>query len=172
MEKYNKKILMVFTLFVFLFLGLILYMTYFQIVRAKELKTNKEYSQYDSRNSVDENVIKRGTIYDSEGNPIVTTEKDSDGVNYRNFKYGKIYAPITGYNSKSYGTTGLEKTYRDELLDIKKDTPLADLKELIKDKKEGNSLQLTVNTEMQDLAMELLGKYSKGSIVAMNPQTG
>ncbi|WP_242491876.1 peptidoglycan D,D-transpeptidase FtsI family protein [Miniphocaeibacter massiliensis] len=172
MEKYNKKILIVFTAFVFLFVGLILYMTYFQIVKSKELKNNKQYSQYDSRNTVDENKVKRGTIYDRDGNILVSTKRQSDGNNYREFVYGKTYAPVTGYNSKSYGTSGLESTYRDELLAIKKDTPLSDLKKLIKDDKEGNDLILTTNTELQELATDLLSDEGKGSIVAMNPKTG
>ncbi|MDL2310650.1 penicillin-binding protein 2 [Peptostreptococcaceae bacterium OttesenSCG-928-C18] len=172
MEKYNKKILIVFTAFVFLFVSLILYMTYFQIVKAKELTNDKKYSQYDSRNTVDENKVKRGTIYDRDGNVLVSTKTQSDGNNYREFLYGKTYAPVTGYNSKTYGTSGLESTYRDELLDIKKDTPLSELKNLVKNSKEGNSLTLTTNTELQQLAMELISKYGRGSLVAINPQTG
>lgn len=170
MEKVNKKILIIFAGFVFLFLGLVLYMTYFQVVKAKDLN-NGEYSKYNPRNTVDENKVKRGTVYDSDGNILIETKTDSDKNNYRSFPYGEDYAPITGYNSKSYGTYGLEQSFSNQLLNIKEDTPLAELKKLVEKQDRGNDLKLTTNTELQKIAMdELNGK--KGSIVAMNPKTG
>lgn len=146
-------------------------MTYFQIVKSNDLKTGK-YSVYDGRNTIDENKIKRGTVYDSGNNVLVETRKDSDGDNYRYFPYEETYAPITGYNSATYGKTGLELSYGPQLLNIKKDTPLGDLKKLVDDQEVGNDVYLTSNADLQNKAMELLGNQGKGSVVAMNPKTG
>ncbi|WP_300409929.1 penicillin-binding protein 2 [Lagierella sp.] len=170
MERINKKIIVVFCVFVALFLGLVLYMTYFQIVKAKDIATG-EYSQYNRRHWVDENKVKRGTIYDSEGNVLVETQTDSDNNNFRKFTYGSIYSPITGFNSKNYGTSGLEKSYAKTLLNIKEDTPLSELKKLVETQEDGNNLVLTTNSTLQAYVMKLL-KDNKGSIVVMNPKTG
>ena len=125
MERINKKIIVVLTMFLGLFLALVLYMTYFQIVKAKDIATG-EYAQYNRRHWVDENKGKRGTIYDSEGNVLVETQTDSNNNNFRKFLYGSIYSPITGFNSKNYGTAGLEKSYAKTLLNIIENTPLSE----------------------------------------------
>ena len=171
MEKYNKKILIIFTAFVFMFLGLVLYMTYFQIVKANSIAKG-EFSQYNRRYWVDENKIKRGTIYDDSGNILVETRSDNDGNNYRYFPYEENYAPITGFNSKTYGTTGLEKSFARALLNIEDDTPLSELKKLVVAQERGNDLILTTNSQLQKTAMNLLKENGNGSIVAMNPRTG
>lgn len=170
MERINKKIIVVLTMFLGLFLALVLYMTYFQIAKAKDIATG-EYAQYNRRHWVDENKVKRGTIYDSEGNVLVETQTDSNNNNFRKFLYGSIYSPITGFNSKNYGTSGLEKSYAKTLLNIKENTPLSDLKKLVEKQKDGNNLMLTTNSELQSYTMKLL-KEHKGSIVVMNPKTG
>ncbi|QQK07112.1 peptidoglycan D,D-transpeptidase FtsI family protein [Miniphocaeibacter halophilus] len=173
MEKFNKKILIVFSFLVFLFLGLVLYMTYFQIAKAKDVSTGYgKYGQYNKRYWVDENKVKRGTVYDSQNNIVVETLKDSNGNNYRNFPFDDIYAPITGYSIN--GGSGLEKSFGKQLLNIKEDTPLSDLKKLVEKQDEGNNLVLTTNYKMQKVAMDLLEntEAKKGSIVAMNPKTG
>ena len=171
MEKFNKRIIMVFSAFLFLFISLVLYMTYFQIVKAKDLQS-KKYSAYDGRNFVDENKIKRGTVYDSGNNILIETRKDSDGNNYRYFPYEDMYAPVTGYNSKDYGKTGLELSYGPQLLNVKENTPLSELKKLVDDQEVGNDVYLTTNADLQRKSMELLASQGKGSVVAMNPKTG
>ncbi|MDO5017810.1 MAG: penicillin-binding protein 2 [Lagierella massiliensis] len=170
MERLNKKIIVVLSVFLGLFLALVFYMTYFQIAKAKDIAKG-EYSQYNRRHWVDENKVKRGTIYDADGNVLVETQTDSNNNNYRKFNYGSIYSPVTGFNSKNYGTSGLEKTFAKPLLNIKESTPLSDLKKLVENQQDGNNLILTTNTALQSHVMKLLREH-RGSIVVMNPKTG
>lgn len=130
-------------------------MTYFQIAKAKDVSIGYgKYGQYNKRYWVDENKVKRGTVYDSGNNIVVETLKDSNGNNYRNFPFDEIYAPITGYSIN--GGSGLEKSYGKQLLNIKEDTPLSDLKKLVEKQDEGNDLVLTTNYKLQKVAMDLL----------------
>lgn len=166
-NKMNKRIIVVLSFLMTLFVLLVLYLTYFQIVKADKIANN----EYNKRLWVDEDKVERGTIYDRDKNVLVETKKDSSGKNYRFFDYADIYGNITGYNSKTYGTAGLEKSYMKELLNINKDTPLSQLRNIVSSNNKGNDLVLTTNSTLQKLAYNLLdGK--KGSIVMMNPTTG
>lgn len=166
-NKMNKRIIVVLSFLMTLFVLLVLYLTYFQIVKADKIANN----EYNKRLWVDEDKVERGTIYDRDKNVLVETKKDQSGKNYRFFDYADIYGNITGYNSKTYGTAGLEKSYMKELLNINKDTPLSQLRNIVSSNNKGNDLVLTTNSTLQKLAYNLLdGK--KGSIVMMNPTTG
>ncbi|NMB13981.1 MAG: penicillin-binding protein 2, partial [Gallicola sp.] len=72
MEKFNKKIILILSLFVVVFVAFVLYMTYFQIVRAEDVARH----EYNKRLWVDENKIERGAIYDRNGNLLAETKKD------------------------------------------------------------------------------------------------
>lgn len=163
----NKRIIFVLSFLMTLFVLLVLYLTYFQIVKADKIANN----EYNKRLWVDEKKLERGTIYDRDKNVLVETKKDQSGKNYRFFDYANIYAAITGYNSKTYGTAGLEKSYMKELLNVNKDTPLSQLRNIVSSKNKGNDLVLTTNSKLQKLAYNLL-EGKKGSVVMMNPKTG
>lgn len=167
MKKTNQRIIIVLSVFLILFLLLVLYMTYFQQVKAKDLH-NSEYNQ---RNWIDENAVARGTIYDRDQNEVVVTKKDEAGNNYRYFNYGIAYGNLSGYSSKAYGTAGLEKSYAKTLLNINEKTPLSDLRDLVLSTDRGNDIVLTTNSRLQEKAYTLL-EGRKGSIVLMNPKTG
>ncbi len=164
----NRRIILVLSVLMTLFVLLVLYLTYFQIVKADTVANN----EYNKRLWVDENKIARGNIYDRDKNVLVETKKDDSGNNYRYFDYADIYGNITGYNSKIYGTAGLEKAYMKELLNINKDTPLSELKNFVdSNNNKGNDLVLTTNSKLQKLAYNLL-EGKKGSVVMLNPSTG
>lgn len=166
-EDTNKRITVIMASMTIIFVLLVLYLTYFQIIKADTIADN----EYNKRLWVDENKVRRGTIYDRDMVPVVKTDRDSNGNNYRVFEYGPEYAHITGYNSKMYGTSGLEKTKSKELLNISKDTALSDLKNLVNATDQGNDIVLTVNTELQKKAYALL-EGKQGAIVLMNPHSG
>lgn len=167
MEKFNKKIILILSLFVVVFVAFVLYMTYFQIVRAEDVARH----EYNKRLWVDENKIERGAIYDRNGNLLAETKKDSAGNNYRHYPKGIAFSNIIGYNSTQYGKNGLEKTFNNTLLNISKDTPLSELRNMVQSTDKGNSLGLTINSNVQEKAYSLL-EGRKGSIVVMNPETG
>lgn len=163
----NKRYTRVLTFISLLFLIVLGYLTYFQIFRADKYK----FSEDNRRNWVDDNKLKRGNILDRDGNIIAETKTDGNGESYRYFNYENVYAHILGYNSKKYGKTGLEKRYNRVLLNKQEKTPIGEIKKLLIEQKEGNSVKTTLNTELQGLATSLLQGH-KGSIILMNPQTG
>lgn len=163
----NKRYIRVLTLISILFLIILGYMTYFQVVKADKLKNDEN----NKRNWVDDNKLKRGNILDRDGNILAQTIDGENKEKIRNFPYGKTYAHLVGYNSKKYGKTGLEKRFNSVLINKHDKTPIAELKKIVIDQKEGNTIKLTTNTQLQEFALSLLnGK--KGSVILMNPKTG
>lgn len=163
----NKRYTRVITFITILFLIILGYMTYFQVVKADKLKNDEN----NKRNFVDDNKLKRGNIFDRDGNILAQTLENENKEKVRNFPYKEIYAHLVGYNSKKYGKTGLEKKFNSVLVNKHDRTPINELKKIVVDQKEGNSIKLTTNTELQKLSLSLLnGK--KGSIILMNPKTG
>lgn len=163
----NKRYIRVLTLISILFLIILGYMTYFQVVKADKLKNDEN----NKRNWVDDNKLKRGNILDRDGNILAQTIDGENKEKIRNFPYGKTYAHLVGYNSKKYGKTGLEKRFNSVLINKHDKTPIAELKKIVMDQKEGNTIKLTTNTQLQEFALSLLnGK--KGSVILMNPKTG
>lgn len=163
----NKRYIRVLTLISILFLIILGYMTYFQVVKADKLKNDEN----NKRNWVDDNKLKRGNILDRDGNILSQTIDGENKEKIRNFPYGKTYAHLVGYNSKKYGKTGLEKRFNSVLINKHDKTPIAELKKIVIDQKEGNTIKLTTNTQLQEFALSLLnGK--KGSVILMNPKTG
>lgn len=163
----NKRYIRVLTLISILFLIILGYMTYFQVVKADKLKNDEN----NKRNWVDDNKLKRGNILDRDGNILAQTIDGENKEKIRNFPYGKTYAHLVGYNSKKYGKTGLEKRFNSVLINKHDKTPIAELKKIVIDQKEGNTIKLTTNTQLQEFALSLLnGK--KGSVILMNPKSG
>ena len=164
----SKRIIRVLVLLSGLFISLILYLSYFQLVKAEKVQ---EHS-YNKRKWLGEEKIVRGTISDRNGTVLAYSQKEGD-TQVRNYNYGSLYGHVIGYSYREYGKAGLESTYNEELLDLRDTNPIEELKDIIKSGKEkhGNDLVLTIDNRLQKKAYDLLaGK--KGSIVLMNPKTG
>ncbi len=166
MNKEIKRMVVVFVAVCILFVGLIVYLSYFQIFTATKIKNNS----YNKRLWINEENILRGSIIDRNGKILAYSEKTDDST-IRHYNFDNIYSHIIGYSYREYGKAGLELEYNNELLNIKENTPLQEIQKIITPSTEGNSLKLTIDHGLQQYSNELLnGK--KGSIVAMNPKTG
>lgn len=163
---HEKRILIVIIAFIVLLLTLVLYLVYFQLFKAEKLIKN----EYNSRNLIDESLITRGKIYDKNGIEIVTNAEDENGNSTRIYNYSQIDAPITGYNSKSYGKSGLEKTYNKYLLNTQ-DTPSGKLKQMVLKSDVGNDLHLSLDQNLQTSVYNHMQGIT-GSCILMNPKTG
>lgn len=106
----NKKIIIVLSVILFLFLSLSVYLTYFGVMEAPKL----EKSVYNQRLYQKEEKIKRGTIYDRSGT-ILAESKMTDEGQKRVYPYGKTYTHVIGYISKTYGKSKIELEYNDYL---------------------------------------------------------
>ena len=110
----NKRLVFVMVFFVFLFMFVALYLVYFQLFKAKSLADNS----HNRRLWLNEDLVKRGSIYDRNENVLAYSEKDGSGKQVRIYNYPQASAPVTGYSSNTYGKTGIEKSYNKELLAI------------------------------------------------------
>lgn len=161
-----KKVMLVFLL---CFIGLISYMTYFEMV----VGPNIVNSSYNRRTWIKRNEVLRGTIYDRNGNPLTKSEPINAETQKREYTGGEIFSHVLGYVDEKYGITGLERKYDQELMttDVK-DT----FQSLIKNKgksvkKVGNGVKTTLDTNTQIKAYNLLGQ-NRGAVIALNPKTG
>lgn len=166
MNKENKRIIMVLTVFCVLFVGLIAYMSYFQVFKAEAVKN----SSYNKRLWINEENVLRGSIMDRNGNILAYSEKNED-INTRYYKYGNLYSHVIGYSYKEYGKVGLELEYNNVLLDISENAAINELRNLVLPTSVGNDIRLTIDHGTQEKARSLLNGR-KGSIVLMNPING
>lgn len=162
----NKRLIYVMILFIVLFLTIVLYLVYFQLFRSESVADNS----HNKRLWINENVIKRGNIYDRNGNILVYSQKDENGNSQRIYTNPLVDSTFTGYNSVQYGKSGLEKTYNKELLDIS-DQSKSKIRDLVEQSGIGNDLNITIDQRIQDIAYDILGDYT-GSIVVMDPRDG
>ncbi|NLY67563.1 MAG: penicillin-binding protein A [Tissierellia bacterium] len=166
MEKEIKRIITVLVGICALFVSLVVYLTYFQVFKASDIKANS----YNKRLWINEEKILRGSIIDRNGRILAYSEKDGDTYN-RIYNYGNLYSHIIGYSYRDYGKANLELHYNNVLLNISESSALNELRNLVEPNSEGNTLVLTIDHHLQEYSRNLL-KGKKGAIVAMNPATG
>lgn len=166
MDKTDKRIIKVLTALTLMFMGLVVYLTYFQVFQASKVVN----SNYNKRLWANEESVLRGTIYDRNGSVLAYSEKTESGQS-RLYPFGSLYSHVIGYSYREYGKSGLEDSYNKELLNLYKN-PIEEITQKITGPKEnGNNLALTIDNSLQDKASKYLsGK--KGSIILMNPKTG
>lgn len=97
--------------FVGIFLALIGYLVYFNV----ELRDEYANSPYNSkRQGTYQERVTKGKILASDGDILASTEKDSEGNEYRQYPYKNVFAHVVGYSDK--GTSGLEQVMNSQLL--------------------------------------------------------
>lgn len=112
-----------------------------------------------------------GSILDRNGEPLAFSEPDAAGGFRRQYPYGAVLAHIIGYSSPVYGQTGLEASAQRFLTGM--DNPgqyLGPVKQLLRPTA-GNSVKLTIDLKLQQLAFTALGNH-RGAIIVISPQTG
>ncbi len=166
-ERERRRTLILLTGVMILFLGIIIYLTYFMIFQSE---TYRESTQ-NKRNQYTANNIIRGPFYDRDNNLLAQTYKDEKNNQIREYLFPKEYSHIIGYNYKSLGRTGLEDTMNKYLTDnsIKDAEDLKD--EILSNERMGDSVYLTTDTRVQTDVSHLMEGY-KGAVVALNPKTG
>jgi len=169
MNDITKNIKTVLIIFLVLFIGVISYMTYFEMFVGPKIVNNAG----NKRLWVQRNEVLRGTIYDRDMRALTESEKIDADTQKRTYTYGALFAHALGYVDIKYGITGLERKYDSELIysSIKDDIiNFIKYRGEIPDKV-GNSIQTTLDYDIQKKAYDLLGS-NKGAVVVLNPQTG
>ncbi|MDR1999727.1 MAG: penicillin-binding protein 2 [Frankiaceae bacterium] len=104
---------------------------------------------------------------------IATSEPVDDQLKYqRIYSEGPLYAPVTGYDSLYYGTSGLERA-ENPVLSGDDDRLFANrVTDLLKGRDpRGGNILLTLSKAAQQAAFTALGNR-RGAVVALDPKTG
>lgn len=164
-RNFNKEFSIVTYSFVFIFILLIGYLIYFNIVRADSYVK----SPYNARQDSYAKHVVKGNILDKDANVLAKTEFADDGSEYRVYPYGNLYSHVVGYSA--YGKGGLESRLNTDLL-TSHSFVLDKIKREFHDEKQiGDNVITTLDTRLQTAASEALGNQ-KGAVVAIEPSTG
>ena len=145
--------------------------TYIQIVKADDYRADPR----NQRVLLEEYSRQRGKILTSD-DQLIASVKPTDGrLRYqRTYADGPLYAPVTGFYSVRYGSTGLERS-EDEILNGSDDRLFVRrLSDLItgRDPRGGN-IVTTIDSKMQKAAFDAMtGNNFTGAVVAIEPDTG
>lgn len=163
----NKKIIVLLSLVLTLFLSLAVYISVFGVTKAKTLKK----SVYNQRLYAQEQKVMRGTIYDKNGT-VLAESRAEGGENVRVYPYGKLYTHVIGYDSKTYGKTKIELSYNDYLSGANELAQTINLMTAVSGAlPTGMDVTLTIDHELQSYAADVLGRKN-GSIIVLDPATG
>lgn len=114
----------------------------------------------------------RGSVTTADGVVIAQSVPSNDRFELqRQYPQGPLFASITGHYSFTLGSSGVEKTYNDELAGRTLDLSFQDVRDLFVDKDRTGDLSLTVRADLQRIAADHLGQR-EGSVVALDPRTG
>lgn len=118
--------------------------------------------------------FQRGSIVTSDQKVVAFSKMNKNFGEYqRHYPFGKMYAPVTGYNTL-YSQTGIEAAENKQLAGTDPALEVHNLIDLISGKpKKGATVQLTINSAAQQAAYTALKAAGRESgVVAINPQTG
>lgn len=153
-----------------LILALLANLTYVQVVEAPNLRGDPR----NPRVLIEEYSNPRGQI-SAAGRLLAASVPTSDSLKYlRQYPSAAEYAPVTGYFSRTYGTTGLERA-AGSVLDGSDDRLLFHrLTDIVSGRNPtpGNVVT-TIDPHMQDVAyQDMTSKGYAGAVVAIQPSTG
>src|SRR4051812_7122458 len=112
----------------------------------------------------------RGQIVSADGTVLAKSIPSDDAFErLRQYPTGDLFGHITGFFSFSYGATGVERAYRDELAG--RDLGIRNLKDVLVDRTVTGDVHLTVDKNLQQLARDQLGN-KRGSVVVLDAATG
>ncbi len=101
----------------------------------------------------------RGTIYDRDGNALNYSEEVGGA---RHYNGGRAYSTVTGYFSKIYGASGIEKTFNTELVSSRSSD----------DEKKGCDIVLTTDSDLQEAAYAAISNIAQGAAVVLDARSG
>ncbi len=159
----DKPVRRLFLFFSVLFMALVLQLTYWQVVRAPELKIEPT----NTRSIQEEMRVKRGKIVSADG--VVLADSIKSGEDYdRTYPKGTLTSPWLGYSSLMYGRAGIERVYNEDLSG--QSGTLGVINQLTGER-QGADLELTIDMGVQEAAAKALGER-KGAVIALDPRTG
>jgi len=155
-----------------LFIALLINVNFVSVIRAGELN-----SQADNKRVRDEECSReRGPILVG-GDAVARSVKSHDDLEYiRRYSEPKLYAPVTGFFSCTYGTSGIEQTQNAILSGSDSRLFVNRVIDMVgNEQPKGGSVLLTLDPEVQIAAAKGLAALpgdTAGAAVALDPETG
>jgi peptidoglycan glycosyltransferase len=151
-----------------LMLALLINLNFVQVYKADSYRNNPG----NRRILLDEYGRQRGSIV-VQGAAVASSVKTKDRLKYlRKYADGPVYAPLTGYDSLFYGTTGMEQAASSLLSGDDNRLFTTRLSDLLTGRDpRGGDVVLTINRKAQEAAYKAMGKHA-GAVVAIDPRTG
>lgn len=161
-DKITKKQILHCSMFLLGCFGILFcYLVYIQVFQADELNANPLNRRSASLD------ITRGAILDCRGEQLAYSTAPGD----RQYPYGAVMAPVTGYVGESLGSSGLENLLGDELSGQSRQLRnLGPAGQLLQSDR-GNDIRLTVDAGVQQEAYDAL-EGSRGAAVMLDAATG
>ncbi|MET7761649.1 penicillin-binding protein 2 [Streptomyces sp. NPDC005355] len=149
-----------------LVLALLIWVTYVQVARGSSLRDNP----HNSRTAISQYAGPLGNILVG-GKPVTGSAATTGSLKYkRTYTDGKLYAPVTGYASQSYGSNQLEALDRG-VLDGSDSRLKNPLQALTRERSKPGDVITTIDPAAQKAAYNGLGNKT-GAAVAIDPKTG
>lgn len=160
------EIIMMTLVFVFLFLGLMGYLVYYEMFTSENV-VNSPYNR--RRQELLAEKVVRGNIETADGKIIAETKIDEDGNEERVYPYGSMFAHVGGYSMN--GGSGLEAFNNVRLLTSHIFVGKQFSNKINEEKSLGDNVITTLDYDLQKVAYEALGS-NRGAVVVMEPDTG
>ena len=153
------------------FIALFVNLQVVQVARSKGYSTDPR----NPRLLLQELNVKRGEILAADG----TVLAESQATGNKNYPWRRVYPEknlfghITGYytNSVFCGSAGLESSYDAFLAGREPTTSQNFVDQLLGRKNPGNTIQITIDPKLQEIAKHALGNQ-RGAVAAIDPDTG
>ncbi|MGI8762085.1 MAG: peptidoglycan D,D-transpeptidase FtsI family protein [Jatrophihabitantaceae bacterium] len=147
-------------------------LNFVQVVKGDSYRNNPD----NRRVLLNEYASPRGQIV-AQGTAIASSKQTTDELKYlRVYEQGPVYAPVTGYYSFVYGTSGIEQVENSVLTGDDPRLFGTQLTGLLTGRNaRAGSVELTLNPAAQQAAyaaMKANGKMRRGAVVALDPTTG
>ncbi|MFK4274393.1 penicillin-binding transpeptidase domain-containing protein, partial [Streptomyces milbemycinicus] len=149
-----------------LVMTLLVWITYVELARGASLRDNA----HNSRVAISEYAGPLGDIL-AGGERVTGSAATQGNLKYkRTYPDGKLWAPVTGYASQSYGSTQLEALER-QVLDGSDSRLKNPLQALTRERSKPGDVITTIDPAVQKAAYRGLGNKT-GAAVAIDPTTG
>lgn len=164
----SKRLVVLAGMFVVVTTALIGNLTYLQIIRAPWLAAHPA----NTRGLVQETRNHRGSITTRDNVVLAESVLQEDGTFKRAYPLDSTAAHIVGYYSPTYGRSGLEAAANESLRGTRHYASFSDVLDAATNQPvRGSTVVTTLDSTVQKAAEKALGTQ-RGSIIALNPQTG
>jgi peptidoglycan glycosyltransferase len=147
-------------------------LAYVQVFAADDIKNNPANF---SRQLIAEYNIERGKILTADGLILAQSVPAPEGSRYRferRYPHGDLFSYVTGYYSRIYGRTALERSMNAYLSGEAPELALSTFTDLFLGReKRGGSVIVTIDPALQEAARDALAP-NEGAVVAIDPRTG